>query len=431
MGTEPSLYEFFNQGTYGSVNPDGTINASLIDFDLRQEVPADCIARPERFIDATSADCISFKGSNMPVGLFCQAIDISDDPFLGDSTLTLNGFRFPMPTSGENAICPQFCGQTAGLCRAGKSVTYDVIFKFDENGDGIVDATIPFAEPDVVVSSENELTLTINFAQTNLCGGDVEVCVIATIGFGDDNKYFELQQLDGDAALEVAPVQLTCASTIDIGARAPVVLAIAPDIVNCDDPDDPDNVEDVLISGLCFFGNITSAYLTLSPDDSDAAGRIPLQNVININTNQVTATVPLAQLTARDQPYYVFVVRGGNVRSTTYPNVFGFDVTFTCAEDAEPFGPTLTTCRVVRTTTGRFVLQVNGTGFIPNDTIVLIDGQPCRRNRYPARFINPSDGTTTRINCSGGIQQLLPAVITTRNQSNGVVSTNSLNCNRR
>ena len=56
---------------------------------------------------------------------------------------------------------------------------------------------------------------------------DVQVCIFATYGFGDDNKYFELQQLDGDAALEVAPVQLTCASFIDIGARAPVVLAIA------------------------------------------------------------------------------------------------------------------------------------------------------------------------------------------------------------
>ena len=432
MGTEPSLYEFFNQGTYGSVNPDGTINPVLVDFDLRQEVPADCIARPERFIDTTSADCLLFKGSNIPVGLFCQSIDISDDPFLGDATLTLNGFRFPMPTSGENAVCPQFCGQTAGLCRAGKSVTYDVIFKFDEDGDGVVDATIPFAEPDVVVTSENQIDLTINFGQTTLCGGDAEVCVIATIGFGDDNKYFELQQLDGDAALEVAPVQLTCASTIDIGARAPVVLAIAPDIVDCDDPDDPDNVEDVIISGLCFFGNITSAYVTLSPDDSDAGGRIALMNVINIGPNQVTATVPLAQLTARDQPYYVFVVRGDGVRSTTYPNVFGFDVTFTCASNpVDDRVVTLTSCRVVRTATGRFVLQVNGVNFTPNDTIVLLNGQPCRRNRYPSRFINPSDGTTTRINCSGGLNGLLPAVVTTRDQSTGLMSENSLNCDRR
>ena len=87
---------------------------------------------------------------------------------------------------------------------------------------------------------------------------------------------------------------------------------------------------------------------------------------------------------------------------------------------------TLTSCRVVRTATGRFVLQVNGVNFTPNDTIVLINGQPCRRNRYPARFINPSDGTTTRINCSGGLNGLLPAVVTTRDQSTGLMSENSL-----
>jgi hypothetical protein len=91
-------------------------------------------------------------------------------------------------------------------------------------------------------------------------------------------------------------------------------------------------------------------------------------------------------------------------------------------------GPTLTTCKVVRVSGGRFVLQVNGIGFIPNDTIVLLDGVPCRKNKYPARFISPSDGTTTRINCKGGIKRLLPAVVTTRNQSNGVLSQNSLNC---
>ena len=35
-GTEPSLYEYFNDGDLGGVNPDGTIRPSQIDFDLRQ-----------------------------------------------------------------------------------------------------------------------------------------------------------------------------------------------------------------------------------------------------------------------------------------------------------------------------------------------------------------------------------------------------------
>jgi hypothetical protein len=432
MGTEPTIYEYFNGGDFGGVNDDGTIRPSLIDFDLRQEFFEDCITRPELFLDDTSADCLLFKGSNIPVGLFCQSLAVTaiggnDDPFLGPANLQINGFLFPMPTTGENAVCPQFCGQTAPLCRGGKSVTYDVVFKFDEDGDGDVDATISYSEPDVVVTNENQINLTIDFSQTNLCALATEVCVFATYGFGDDNKYFELQQLDADAALEVAPVQLTCIDSISIGARAPVVLSIAPDEVDCDEPDDPDNVEDVQIAGICFLNDIDSAFLTLNPDGSGT--QIPLSNVIHVATNIITATVPLAQLTQRDTPYYVFVVRGDGVRSTDYPNPFGFDVTFTCTTTVvPPIGPTLTNCKVVRVSGGKFVLQVNGVGFKPNDTLVLLNGVPCRKNKYPSRFIVPSDGTTTRINCSGGLKRLLPAVVTTRNTSDGVVSTNSLNC---
>jgi len=220
-------------------------------------------------------------------------------------------------------------------------------------------------------------------------------------------------------------VQLTCVDSTGIGVRAPVVLSIAPDEVDCDHPDDPDNVEDVQIAGLCFFGDITSAFVTLNPDGSGT--QIPLSNVVNVQSNIITATVPLAQLTERDTPYYVFVVRGDGARSTNYPNPLGFDVTFTCV--ANPVTQlSLTSCRVVRVSGGKFVLQVNGIGFKPNDTIVLLDGVPCRKNKYPARFISPSDGTTTRINCSGGIKKLLPAVVTVQTQSTGQVSENSLNC---
>ena len=434
MNTEPSLYEFFADGLYGFLNPDGTITPSMIDLDLRQETDPNCILRPEFFLDDTSEDCICFKGSNIPVGLFCQSFEISDDsagddPFLGPTTFQINGFCFPMPTTGENAICPQFCGQTAPLCRAGKSVTYSLVFKFDEDGDGITDATIEFTDPDVVVTNEFTIRLTVDFSQTNLCGGDVEVCIFAVYGFGDDNKYFELQQLDGDAPLEVAPVTLTCASTIDIGARAPVVLSIAPDTVACEDPDDPDNVEDVQIAGLCFFGSITSAFITTNPDGTGT--RVDLSNVVNVQSNIVTATVPIAQLTP-DTPYYVFVVRSDGVRSTSYPNAFGFDVTFTCLSEETPEEPEirLTSCRVVRNSVGKLILQVNGENFVPNDSIVLLNGVPCRRNKYPARFINPTSGTTTRINCSGGLSGLLPATVTVRNQSDGRVSVNSLTCQR-
>ena len=212
--------------------------------------------------------------------------------------------------------------------------------------------------------------------------------------------------------------------------RNPVVLSIAPDEVDCDHPDDPDNVEDVQIAGICFLGDITAAFLTLNPDGSGT--QIPLQNVVNVARNIVTATVPLAQLSERNTPYYVFVVRGSDgKRSTSFPNAFGFDVTFTCAEVLRgDSGLHLTSCKVVRTSGGRLVLQVNGTSFVPNDTIVLLNGAPCRKNTYPSRFVDPASNTTTRINCTGDLKRLLPAVVTVRNQSTGQTSDNSLNCDR-
>src|SRR4051812_10277112 len=48
--------------------------------------------------------------------------------------------------------------------------------------------------------------------------------------------------------------------------RDPIVLAIAPDLVSCDNPDDPDNVEDVQIAGHCFLGRIRAAFLATNPD---------------------------------------------------------------------------------------------------------------------------------------------------------------------
>src|SRR6185436_5533550 len=88
MGTEPSLYENFDDGSYGALNDDGTTTPAAVDVDLRQAITADCLERPELFNDAISTECILFKGSNIPVGLFCQSLTVTaiggnDDPFLG------------------------------------------------------------------------------------------------------------------------------------------------------------------------------------------------------------------------------------------------------------------------------------------------------------------------------------------------------------
>ncbi len=227
-----------------------------------------------------------------------------------------------------------------------------------------------------------------------------------------------------------ASVHLGAVSAAPPFYRNPVVLSVAPDAVDCDDPDDPDGVEDVQIAGICFRNDIVSAFLSENADGTGA--QIPLSNVVNVGPNIVTATVPLSQLTERDTPYYVFVVRGSDGKvSTSYPNAFGFDVTFTCATNQNgPIGDpgSVTGCKVVRTAGGKLSLRVDGVGFIPGESVVLVNDVPCRKNKYPAKFINPSDGTTTRIVCHDNLKRQLPALVKVRITNDGVETVNSIVC---
>jgi len=446
-GTEPSLFEIFNSGREPSQNTDGTLTGPLIDVDLRQEVIEDCFIRAERVIDTQGTECLRFKGSNIPVGLFCTSVVRApatptnpNNPFLGATDITVNGFNFPMPTTGANEVCSQFCGTTApAVCRNGKSITCQAVIAFDEDGNGTIDATVTLTEtagtPNlgrVQVISENQIVLQgVNLAQTDICGGVGTITVSCTYSNfdgvnGANNKYFETR-LNAAGAQVVGPVTNVCVANAGLGLRAPVVTSIAPDFVSCNNPDDStDRVEDVQINGICF-GRITSAFLTTTADGSGT--RIPINNVLNITRNTVTGTITIASLTPAT-PYYVFVVRSDGAISTSYPNVFGFDVTFSCRNDVTPPppnpGPTLTSCRVRRVALGKFVLQVNGSGFLVNNTIVLLNGTPCPRTKYPSKFFGDNN-TTTRLNCTGGIKNLLPATVTTRN-ADGVTSRNSLQC---
>jgi hypothetical protein len=377
------------------------------------------------FLDTTFEACLNFCGSNMPVGLFCQGIEIAanspnDDVFLGPTNFTISGFVFPMPETGENAICPQFCGQTAPLCRPGKTVTYTAVLGLDEDCDGDVDTEFTFAAPDVTVTNENTINLTIDLSDNlDICGGCATITVIAEIGFGDNNIYFETRNCDSDAALETCPIQLVCSDATDlIGFRAPIVTSIAPDQEDCANPSSPGDTEDVQITGFCFFGDITSAFLATNPDGTGTT--FQLSNITHVVANEITATVPIRQL-APNVPYYVFVVRADGVRSTNYPNPLGYNVTFTCRAAQPDDKAVISACRLVRVSGGRFVLQVTGSGIKVGATL-RINGTVCPKPKFPARFI--SNGVTTRINCSGGVKKLLGpsgATLTITNPS-GTVS---------
>jgi hypothetical protein len=335
----------------------------------------------------------------------------------------ITGFGFPMPKTGEDSICPAPSPTVVVPTRDGKSVTYNVMFLFDEDGDGDVDSMMTVNQPGTTAVNEHTITTSLNLADDfSFCGAvSTRVKVQAIYGPGDDNKYFEDHSCNGIGGTNVI---LQCQSFTNlIGFRPPIVTSIAPDEENCDVTE-----EDVQVNGLCFFNDITQIFFTTNPDGTGT--RVDATAVTNPNPNTANGVVNPSALTP-NTPYYVFVVRGDGARSTSFPNPLGITVTFQCTEDEPPPGPEIAFCNVTRKSDGTYVLQLNANPefpFIPNNTVVLIDGQQCRKNKYPSRFFL-GDGRTTRINCSGGIRKLLQngATITTRN-ADGTPSQNSVQC---
>ena len=202
--------------------------------------------------------------------------------------------------------------------------------------------------------------------------------------------------------------------TQDASFRRPIVTSIAPDQEDCANPSSPGDTEDVQITGICLSipdlttadtsdrCGIVEAYLTTNADGTGT--RVDLSNIRQVAANEISATIPVRQLTS-NIPYYVFLVRCDGAVSTTYPNALGYNVTFTCrAQAVTDSAAIISSCRLVRVSGGRFVLQVTGTR-IQLGAVLRINGVACPKPEFPARFI--SNGITTRINCGGGVKKLL------------------------
>lgn len=204
--------------------------------------------------------------------------------------------------------------------------------------------------------------------------------------------------------------------------RRPIITSIAPDQEDCSNPSSPGGTEDVQITGICFTiadmstpvagdsCGITQAYLATTADGSGT--RIDLSNIRPVANNEISATVPVTQL-ASNVSYYVFVVRCDGKVSTSYPNALGYNVTFACRPTAsQSVPPSITSCRLVRISGGRYVLQVNVQSVrADSSTVLKLNGTPCPKQKFPAKFVG-ENGFTTRIHCSGGVKKLLPATLT-------------------
>jgi hypothetical protein len=447
-GTEPHIFELFNDGSAPSIGSGGEITFATPDFDLRGEGNDAALCTPVRQRDLNRGK-VGFFGVGCPLNPICQTVTpvgtvavAPNQPAVGSaaagSQLNSSGARVGTATSGIiNAVCNvqlNFLGcyfipnEVTTICqgfstetgvplqRPGKTVTSALRLGCDTNGDSIVDSV-------TVLTGVNPLNINLvrgtlsapsqtGFIGTAFplacCGGLANLTLTTTFTAGDNNIF--------------GAFALTSTCTIDLGVRAPVVISITPSSGDCSLP-----VNDLLISGGCFilpsFGpngvgstNVTSVFAVESGNPSNVvqALRFVVLSPFLINAD-------FAFTSANAGKTFLIFVSGPNGTSqnlTSLPagtvgcpagllgNQLGIQVTFKCDTPPPPPGggtnfdiAAVNACLISRTPAGAFVLTVSGTN-IKSGATVTISGTAINKKKFKgADSANP--GAFTRVILKG------------------------------
>ncbi len=341
-GTEPTLYEFFNEGQGPGLGRWGEFIPAIVDFDLRAEGNDALLCKPASQLDANRGRaCFLGVGCAPPANPNCVQIL----PVLPVEVAPNQPPIGPGIKGIVNALCEQeieilgcgfFPNEVTTICvdghseRPGKIVSTAVTLSCDTNGDGIVDSSMPLAN--VFPISDNLIRATLPTLPTlpgtafglACCGGPGIVTVTTSFTSGDNNVF--------------GPFTRTTVCSVDLGVRAPVVLSVTPSGGDCSIP------QDVLISGSCFLvpqGSISRVYaVEFDPDTQtlNHANTIEATNFVVLNANLIDA---LFDFGGSPGPFMIFVTGpGGTSRNLTQGqtplgcvpgNEQGVQVTFTCA----------------------------------------------------------------------------------------------------
>ena len=456
-GTEPTLFELFNEGRTASTGSGGEVTFAFADFDLRFEGndPLLCSSARQRDVNRGRV-CLFGIGCTPPANPTCQ--QIVNGPFVTTPTTTglvnalcavqLNlvgcGF-FPNETT---IICQGFATETGiPLQRPGKTVTTAATLVCDTNGDTIPEATIVLTNVTPVNCNLVRGTIPVlasrpgtGFADA-CCGGPATVTVTTTFTAGDNNAFGAFTR--------------TTTCPINLGTRAPVVFSVTPSDGNCA------VTQDLLISGACFcftldvpggtdiVGGVTSVIFQErnNPANTITLGLNPTtQGVVTPLTCQLIDVEVNFTSANAGKTFLVFVVgTGGTSRNlTTLPagapagcplgNEQGIQVTFTCASSTTPTpSPTpdiavVTGCRLDRQTNGVFFLDVTGTNIKAGATATVGGVTPKK-----VKVVEVAPGTTnpTKLRLVKRICGGLPGnVIITNPGPNGAPS-QPFNCTER
>jgi hypothetical protein len=398
-GTEPTQFEFFNEGADAVIGGGGETTLASVDFDLRFEGndAALCTAQRQRDLNRDKVgfygigcmpppapNCAPAPTPSVVPGAFTVAPNQPTRLIDALCDVQLNvlgcGF-FPNETT---IICQGFSSQTGvPLQRPGKTVTTAMTLTCDTDGGGVPDAIVVLTNVTPVskllvrgtLASLTSAGLPGTAFPLSCCGGPAQVTVTTTFSAGDNNIFGAFTR------------SVMC--PIDLGLRAPVVISIAPSDGNCAVG------QNTIITGACFVFSVppTSANPTGIVNNVTrvfAIERLASGALNPANTKDATRFVVLGPTlidaffefgTVNAGKTFMIFVSGPNGTSrnlvagdphgacppTLNGNEQGVQVTFTCSSSTTPEPgadlPVITAINVQRSSTGAVSLEVLGTNF--------------------------------------------------------------------
>jgi hypothetical protein len=449
-GTEPTIFELFNEGRGPRIGAGGEITFASPDFDLRFGGHDAALCTPPRQRDLNKGKvCFFGVGCAPPTPPTC--VTVVPGTFVTNPGTTglvnalcavqLNLVGFGFFPNEVTTICSGFSSETGvPLQRPGKTVTTAATLACDTNGDAIPDVTIPLATVTPVSCNLVQGTATVSstFGTTSAsafpaacCGGPATITITTTFSAGDNNVF--------------GPFTRTSTCALNLGTRAPVVFSVTPSSGNCAVG------QDLLISGACFsftqfvaggpnvIGNVTSVFAV---DITNPGGaRIPATAFVVLNPNLIDAFFNFGSANA-GRRFLIFVCGpGGCSRDlTTLPagspagcalgNEQGITVTFTCNAatttplDCErnpnqagcpPVSPlaVVNGCKLNRDPSGTFTLDVLGAN-IKRQATATISGLSPRKIKFRDLETGKTD-SFTRITLKGKVCRGIPGNIVVTN----------------
>jgi hypothetical protein len=281
-GTEPALFEFFNEGTPAVVGPEGTITFAVPDYDLRGEGNDSALSTPLTQRDLNRGR-VAFNGFAPPPSP--QVFAIQTGPFvvapnqpvvpmnaLGPfDVLVLGTGFFPNEVT---TVCQGF-GATE---RPGKTATTTMTLAIDNNGDAVPESTLTL--DNVTPVNANLVRGTLSTAS----GLPGTVFPLAALGpFGTVNVTTTFTAGDNNA---LGAFTRTASVALDLGKRAPVILSVVPTSGDCG------SAQSLAIGGASFkqgdgtTANVTSVF-AIDPNNSGVS--IPATSFSIVDTNNLNA----------------------------------------------------------------------------------------------------------------------------------------------